>query len=54
MLQQDEWEEYFSTYKTEIKLIQNQIDATDKEIDHMVYALYGLTAKEIEMVEEKI
>ncbi len=54
LVQQDEWEESFTAYKTEIKQLQNKIDATDKEIDHMVYALYGLTAKEIEMVEEKI
>jgi type II restriction/modification system DNA methylase subunit YeeA len=51
LVQQDEWEEYFAAYKTEIKLIQNKIDATDKEIDHQVYALYGLTKEEIRIVE---
>jgi len=32
--------------------IQRQIDATDKEIDRLVYALYGLTEDEIRIVEE--
>jgi hypothetical protein len=32
--------------------IQRQIDATDKEIDRLVYALYGLTDDEIRIVEE--
>jgi hypothetical protein len=31
--------------------IKNEIDATDKEIDKMVYALYGLTEEEIKIVE---
>ena len=29
-----------------------QIDATDKEIDQLVYELYGLTDEEIRIVEE--
>ena len=33
-------------------LIQRQIDATDKQIDQLVYELYGLTAEEIRIVEE--
>jgi len=32
--------------------IQRQIDATDKQIDQLVYELYGLTDKEIRIVEE--
>jgi hypothetical protein len=34
------------------KLIQRQIDATDKQIDQLVYKLYNLTDKEIHIVEE--
>jgi hypothetical protein len=34
------------------KLIQRQIDSTDKQIDQLVYELYGLTDKEICIVEE--
>jgi len=32
--------------------IQRQIDATDKQIDQLVYELYGLTDEEIRIVEE--
>jgi len=50
--QQDEWEEYFDSYKKEINELQFQINKTDNEIDQMVYELYGLTDDEIEVVEE--
>jgi hypothetical protein len=32
-------------------VIQRQIDATDKQIDALVYELYGLTEEEIRIVE---
>jgi hypothetical protein len=32
--------------------LQRQIAATDQQIDHLVYALYGLTEEEIRIVEE--
>jgi hypothetical protein len=32
--------------------IQLQIEAPDKQIDQLVYDLYGLTDKEIRIVEE--
>ncbi len=35
----------------EITQIQRQIDATDREIDQLVYELYGLTEEEIKIVE---
>ncbi len=34
--------------------IQRQIDATDHQIDQLVYELYGLTEKEIQIVEEGV
>ncbi len=33
-------------------VIGHQISATDKQIDNLVYELYGLTDKEIQIVEE--
>ncbi|MEK6532148.1 MAG: TaqI-like C-terminal specificity domain-containing protein, partial [Deltaproteobacteria bacterium] len=33
------------------ELLERQIKATDKEIDRLVYGLYGLTDDEIKMVE---
>jgi REP element-mobilizing transposase RayT/type I restriction-modification system DNA methylase subunit len=51
---QDEWEEYFDSYKKEINALQSQISQTDQEIDQMVYELYGLTDEEIGIVEESV
>jgi hypothetical protein len=48
---QDEWEEYFETYQKELLEIKAQIDRTDRQIDEMVYELYGLSEKEIIVVE---
>ncbi len=31
--------------------LQSQIDATDRQIDRLVYELYGLTEEEIRIVE---
>jgi hypothetical protein len=33
------------------EIIQRQIDSTDREIDQIVYELYGLTKEEIKIVE---
>jgi hypothetical protein len=33
--------------------IQRQIDTTDHQIDNLVYELYGLTEKEVQIIEEK-
>ncbi len=33
-------------------MLQARIDATDRQIDQLVYELYGLTADEIKIVEE--
>jgi hypothetical protein len=51
LAQQDKWDEYFNSYKTEINQIQSEIEKTDKEINQMVYRLYGLTEEEIKIVE---
>jgi hypothetical protein len=33
-------------------ILQRQIDATDRQIDRLVYELYDLTGDEIRLVEE--
>ena len=38
--------------RNEKTLIQRQINATDRQIDRLVYDLYGLTAEEIAIVEQ--
>ena len=34
------------------EMLERQIEATDKQIDRLVYELYGLTDEEIGIVEE--
>lgn len=50
-VQKDEVQEYFETYQKQAVATKNQIIATDKQIDAMVYELYGLSNEEIEIVE---
>ena len=50
-LDEMDWMEVFETKKAEAKALKAEIDKTDKEIDAMVYELYGLTEEEIAIVE---
>ena len=49
--QKAEWEDYFLQESKKALELKNSIDNTDKEIDQMVYELYGLTDEEIKIVE---
>lgn len=49
--QQDEWEPYFDEYKTALTELSVKLTTTDKQIDTLVYELYGLTENEIRIVE---
>src|SRR5947207_2793950 len=42
-----------SLWKRDKEIIQQQIDATDRQIDKLVYKLYGLTEEEIKIVVRK-
>jgi hypothetical protein len=46
-----EWLDIFETKKAEVQKLQLAIDKMDKEIDQMVYELYGLTEEEIQIIE---
>lgn len=46
-----EWLELFEDNKKKAQELQAQITQTEKEIDEMVYELYGLTKEEIQIVE---
>jgi type I restriction-modification system DNA methylase subunit len=46
-----EWMEYFNEQKTNAEELKTQIAQTDREIDEMVYELYGLGEEEIRVVE---
>ncbi|PIB30267.1 restriction endonuclease subunit M [Gaetbulibacter sp. 5U11] len=46
-----EWLDLFEDNKQKAQALQTKINQTDKEIDQMVYELYGLTEDEIAIVE---
>ena len=46
-----DWMDVFETKKVEAQNLKQQTVATDKQIDAMVYELYGLTDEEIAIVE---
>lgn len=50
-VQKEDWFDRFDRFKKQALDLTTQIDQTDKEIDRMVYALYGLTEEEIQIVE---
>ncbi len=49
--QKAEWEDYFMQESQKTLAIKHQIDITDKEIDQLVYSLYGLSEEEVKIVE---
>ena len=54
LLRSGDWKQ-LATSKTpdEKTRIQRQIDATDHQINQLIYELYSLTEKEIQIVEEE-
>ena len=46
-----EWMDYFNDQQKRVLILKNEINKSDKEIDRMVYELYGLTEEEIQIVE---
>jgi len=52
--EQDEWEDYFIQYKKEVLVLNDKIDKTDREINDLVYDLYGITNGEQKTIEESL
>jgi type I restriction-modification system DNA methylase subunit len=50
-LDEMDWMDVFENKKAEAQNLKQQINTIDKQIDVMVYELYGLTAEEIAIVE---
>ncbi len=46
-----EWMQYFNEQKQKTQELKSEINRVDAEIDKMVYELYGLSEKEIKIVE---
>jgi hypothetical protein len=51
--EESEWMTYFNDQKQKGKVLKSYIDQTDKEIDQMVYELYGLTEEEVQIIENR-
>ena len=51
LFQQDEWANYFNSYKSKISILKSERDELEKEIDQKIYNLYGLTEEEIQIIE---
>jgi len=49
-----EWMEVFEVKKAEAQALKAEIDKTDRQIDQMVYELYGLSEEEIRIVEDSV
>ncbi len=49
-----EWEDYFLAEQKKAISFVSEIEKTDKEIDRLVYELYGLAEEEIKIVEENV
>ncbi|HRF81052.1 MAG TPA: hypothetical protein PL070_13300 [Flavobacteriales bacterium] len=44
---------YFTEQQAKAQALQAQIEKTDREIDALVYGLYGLREEEVKVVEGK-
>jgi hypothetical protein len=51
-LDEMEWMELFEAKKKEAQELKSEIERVDREIDGMVYGLYGLTEEEVKIVEQ--
>ena len=49
--EKNEWIEFFNENKIKAQELKSKINRKDKEIDQIVYTLYGLNKEEIEIVE---
>ena len=50
MKQKDELEDYFNEYVKDILALNAIIEATDNEINNLVYKLYDLSDEEIKII----
>lgn len=51
LAEEAEWMKYFNEQKQKAEQLKTEISRIDKEIDQVVYELYGLTEEEIKVVE---
>jgi len=49
-----EWEAYLDENRAKVRVLSDQISAAEREIDAIVYSLFGLSAEEIELLEKSL
>jgi type I restriction-modification system DNA methylase subunit len=54
MMQKEELQQWFKKKQKEVLSLQDKIDKLNKDIDQEVYKLYGLTKKEIAVIEGSV
>lgn len=52
LTEQDQWEDYFKSYKKDLIELKTQSDKLDNEINQLVYKIYSLSDDEILIVDE--
>ena len=52
LIEQDQWEEYFSEYKQQINALQLSINKLETNIDKVMYQLYDLDSEKINLIEK--
>ncbi len=49
-----EWETYLDENRAKVRVLSDQISDAEREIDAIVYSLFGLSAEEIELLEKSL
>jgi hypothetical protein len=49
-----EWEAYLGENAARVRALSDAIAAAEREIDQIVYALFDLTAEEVELLEKSL
>ena len=52
--EQDKWDRYFQRHKSGLIVLANNIESVENELDELVYALYDVTEKERQLIEQNI
>jgi hypothetical protein len=49
-----QWDDIAAKMPQAKTMLQRQVEATDRQVDNLVYGLYGLTDEEVRIVEESL
>ena len=52
LTEQDEWDSYFTKIASELKIVRNEIFATESRLDEQVFDLYRITRQERTLIQE--